>query len=187
MDKIISSVTQLYLLYKDEPEMLKKLNLYVAEKLPNVLEEYSKDKKKEKEINKVSKIYINNFLTNPDKQFFYINKDIDTFAQYDGKDYTTITEDDLWFYILTDIPKKHYILKDVKQNIKNILIEEIKKRSIFSTIPESSTVQNIINFFCPIIIETKEETKFFFSIIGDIILNKFTSFEDEKIFFISQK
>ena len=146
-----------------------------------------KKKKKEKEINKVSKIYINNFLTNPDKQFFYINKDIDTFAQYDGKDYTTITEDDLWFYILTDIPKKHYILKDVKQNIKNILIEEIKKRSIFSTIPESSTVQNIINFFCPIIIKTKEETKYFFSIIGDIILNKFTSFEDEKIFFISQK
>lgn len=48
MDKIISSVTQLYLLYKDEPEMLKKLNLYVAEKLPNVLEEYSKEKKKRK-------------------------------------------------------------------------------------------------------------------------------------------
>ena len=187
MDKVISSVTQLYLKYKDQPEILSKLNFYTNEKLPKLLEEYSEEKKKKQAADKIGKIYINNFLTNPQKQFFYINKDIDTFAQYDGEDYSTITEDDLWFYILTDIPKKHDILKDSKQSIKNTLVEEIKKRSIFSTIPESTTVQNIINFFCPIIIETKEETKYFFSIIGDMILNKFNCSDNEKYFFISQK
>ena len=49
MDKLISSVTQLYLKYKDEPEILQKLYLHVDEKLPNLLEEYSKEKQKKKE------------------------------------------------------------------------------------------------------------------------------------------
>ena len=105
MDKVISSVTQLYLKYKDQPEILSKLNFYTNEKLPKLLEEYSEEKKKKQAADKISKIYINNFLTNPQKQFFYINKDIDTFAQYDGEDYSTITEDDLWFYILTEYQK----------------------------------------------------------------------------------
>ena len=187
MEQSIANIAKLYIKYNSNPEILLKINYYIQNDLPKQLENYHDEQKKNIEIEKYKKIYINNFLTNPDKQFFYINTTIQTFAEYNGEDYSTITEDNLWYYILTDIPKKNYMLTDVKQNIKTELVKKIKKKSIFSTIPESITVQNIINFFCPIIFKTKQETKYFFSIIGDIILNKFISPEMDQYFFVSQK
>ena len=55
MDKVISSVTQLYLKYKDQPEILSKLNFYTNEKLPKLLEEYSEEKRKNKQLIKLVK------------------------------------------------------------------------------------------------------------------------------------
>ena len=43
---------------------------------------------------------------------------------------------------------------------------------MFKSIPESKTIQNVINFLYPTILNSKEEAKYFLSIIGDNILKK---------------
>ena len=63
-------------------------------------------------------------MTNPDRQFFYIQP-TDSFIKYDGENYSFINEDDLWMIILSDITEKE-ILVDWKQKIKNTIIKNIK-------------------------------------------------------------
>ena len=50
--------------------------------------------------------------------------------------------------------------------------QRIKEQSLFNTIPESATVQYVINFFTPTLFDTKEDVKHFMALIGDNILNK---------------
>ena len=113
---------------------------------------------------------INNFLSNEDYQYFYI-KSTDTFIEYNGIDYKIIPEDNLWFTILNDITEKKTLL-ECKQKIKTKIINYIKNKSLFQSIPESHTIQNMINFFTPILFSNKEKVKYFFAIVGDNILNK---------------
>ena len=127
-------------------------------------------KKKRIFLEKESKKYINSFFSNPEYQYFYI-KNTDTFIDYDGYDYKIIPEDNLWFKILNDITEKKTLL-EWKQQIKSKIIDYIKTKKILNSIPESLTIQNMINFFTPILFSNKEKVKYFFAIIGDNILGK---------------
>ena len=111
---------------------------------------------------------------NPDKQYFYIPA-TDLFIKYNGEIYEYLSEDEFWYIVLNDITNRNGEgpkLTEYKQRIKNTIVEHIKKRSIFKTIPESYTVQLVINFFTPMLFNTKEEVKHFLACIGDSILNK---------------
>lgn len=170
MEKSLVKITELYKLYKSSPKLLEKLDFYITKQLPVILENLNEQEKKTLFLEKESKKYINDFLTNGERQYFYI-KNTDIFIIYDNKNYNIINEDDLWMEILTDITSKE-ILLDFKQKIKNTIIEKIKKNELFPTIPESHTVQQIINFFTPILFNSKEDVKYFMSVLGDNILNK---------------
>ena len=170
MEKAITKINEFYTLYKDSDNTLEKLDFYIHKQLPELLKKFNDQEIRRNFLEKESEKYINDFLTNPEKQYFYI-KNTDVFIHYDGKIYTSINEDDLWMEILTDITSKE-ILLDFKQKIKNTLVNKIKEKTIFSTIPESYTVQHIINFFTPIIFDSKEDVKHFLALIGDNILNK---------------
>lgn len=170
MENSLVKITELYKLYKSSPNTIKKLNFYINKQLPGLLEKFHKQEERIIFLEKESKKYINDFLTNPERQYFYI-KNTDIFIVYNGEDYKIINEDDLWMIILSDITSKE-ILLDFKQKIKNTIIEKIKEKNLFPTIPESHTVQHIINFFTPILFDTKEDVKHFMALIGDNILNK---------------
>tara|TARA_Y100000287_G_scaffold144572_1_gene119339 strand:- start:2707 stop:4236 length:1530 start_codon:yes stop_codon:yes gene_type:complete len=170
MESILCKVGELYDLYKSSPGTLKKMDFYINEQLPGLLKKFDDQEKKNLFLEKESNKYINDFLTNPEKQYFYI-KNTDIFIFYDGENYVTINEDDLWMRILTDITSKETLL-GLKQKIKDTIIKKIKEKNIFPTIPESYTVQHIINFFTPVLFDTKEDVKHFMALIGDNILNK---------------
>ena len=149
MEESVSKLTVLYNLYKDSPNTLQKLEFYIHKQLPALLDKFNEQEKRRMFLEKESAIYINEFLTNPDRQFFYIHQ-TDSFIKYDGENYSFINEDDLWMIILSDITEK-VTLVDWKQKIKNTIIKNIKEKSLFNTIPESSTVQFVINFFTIIV------------------------------------
>ncbi len=172
MEESVSKLTVLYNLYKDSPNTLQKLEFYIHKQLPALLDKFNEQEKRRMFLEKESNIYINEFLTNPDQQFFYIQP-TDSFIKYDGENYSFINEDDLWMIILSDITEK-VTLVDWKQKIKNTIIKNIKEKSLFNTIPESSTVQFVINFFTPMLLTSKEDVKYFMTLIGDNILNKNT-------------
>lgn len=170
MESILCKVAELYNLYNSSPETLKKMDVYINKQLPGLLKKIYDQEKKNLFFQKESDKYINDFLTNPERQYFYI-KNTDIFIFYDGENYVRINEDDLWMRILTDITSKN-ILLDFKQKMKDIIIKKIKEKKIFPTIPESYTVQHIINFFTPVLFDTKEDVKHFMALLGDNMLNK---------------
>ena len=80
-------------------------------------------------------------------------------------------EDDVQYTILNAI-SSNKTLMDWKQKLKVTILKKIKERDIFSCIPESETIQNVINKLHPSICDTKEKAKYFLTIIGDILLKK---------------
>lgn len=181
MENLIVKITQLYEKHKSSTKTIEKLSYYVEKQLPALLDKYNAQEKRLIFLEKASKRYINNFLSNEEFQYFYI-KSTDTFIEYDGIDYTLIPEDNLWFKILNDITEKKTLL-ECKQKIKTKIIDYIKKKNLLTSIPESITIQNMINFFTPILFSNKEKVKYFFSIIGDNILNKST----QNNYFVQEK
>ena len=116
MENLIVKITQLYEKHKTSPKTIEKLSYYVDKQLPALLDKYNAQEKRLIFLEKESKRYINNFLSNEDYQYFYI-KSTDTFIEYDGIDYKIIPEDNLWFKILNDITEKKTLL-ECKQKIK---------------------------------------------------------------------
>ena len=170
MEESLVKITSLYEKYRSSPNTISKLQYYLNTQLPSLLDKYNEQEKRRLFLEKESEKYINAFLTNPEQQFFYIPS-TDVFIKYDGENYQFIDEDDLWITILNDITEKN-ILIEWKQKIKTTLIKKIKSQSLFNTIPESVTVQYVINFFKPTLFNTKEDVKHFFAVLGDSILSK---------------
>ena len=181
MENLFVKITQLYDKHKKSPKTREKLTYYIEKQLPAVLDKYNAQEKRRIYLERESKRYINSFLSNAELQYFYI-KSTDTFIEYNGCDYKIIPEDNLWFKILNDITEKKTLL-EWKQQIKSQIIEKIKNKKILVSIPESQTIQNMINFFTPILFSNKEKVKYFFAIVGDNILGK----SSQNNYFVQEK
>lgn len=170
MENTYVKITELYEKYKDSPKTINKLNTYINKHLPQLLEKCNDQEQKSLFLEKESQRYINEFLTDPYLQFFYISP-TDMFIKYTGKNYEIVNEDEVWYTILTDITKKN-VLVEWKQKIKNIIIKQIKNNSLFNTIPESYTVQQVIKYLAPTLLDNKDHAKYFLTLLGDNILGK---------------
>jgi hypothetical protein len=69
-----------------------------------------------------------------------------------------------------------------KQKTRINIMKRIRDNTLLGSIPESETIQMVINALYPVIFETRNETKYFLTILGDNILRKNTS----NIHFINQ-
>ena len=181
MENLLIKITQLHEKHKKSPKTIEKLTYYIEKQLPALLDKYNAQEKRRIYLERESKRYINSFLSNSEFQYFYI-KNTDTFIEYNGCDYKIIPEDNLWFKILNDITEKKTLL-EWKQQIKSQIIEKIKNKKILLSIPESQTIQNMINFFTPILFSNKEKVKYFFAIVGDNILGK----SSQNNYFVQEK
>jgi hypothetical protein len=54
-------------------------------------------------------------------------------------------------------------------------MKRIRETSLLQTVPESATIQSVIDRLCPIIFKTRAETKHFLTILGDNIFRKQSS------------
>jgi len=169
--------------YKDNEYMYQRLYSHVVNYLPNTLEIEMKNH--EERVNR------NNFLTNEQKVFikvflnknkYYYLSNNNFFYYYDGEKYLIIKEDDIIHKILTTISKDRVLIQ-WKYKTKISIINLIKERSLFSCIPETDTIQNVLNAICPSYFTSKNSAKYFLTIIGDNIHKK----SSHLIFYISQQ
>tara|TARA_Y100001970_G_C14242497_1_gene865798 strand:+ start:2418 stop:3935 length:1518 start_codon:yes stop_codon:yes gene_type:complete len=124
----------------------------------------------------------------------YMNKNYDNYTHnstsniyfYYNKDYyTCINEDNMTYNILLDIQTLYPSLTtDQKFSLKKQIIKRIKINPYDEIIPESKTIQTIINYFTPIIFKNKLYSKYFLTFIGDLILKK-NKESNEKCFIIN--
>ena len=167
------SLNNLYEKYKDQPEVLSKMEEYLNKQFPHALELFVTRINRKQNLEKQSQLYIDKFLNNPEQQYFY-NHQTDLFIFYNGENYSIINEDTIWHLLLSDISTKEELIP-WKHKIKNLAIKHIKEKPITQSIPESNTIQYVIQHLTPTLFRSKSEAKYFLTVLGDNILKKSTN------------
>jgi hypothetical protein len=159
---------------KDEKYMQSRLVIHMRDILPNVLtNEYKNHVENEKR-----KVILENELQSFQTYFlathlYYFAPSNSTFYLYDGSDYKQVKEDDIIYKVLSTVTYDNKDLIDWKHKTKVSLIKKIKGRNLLKTlIPETKTIQRILNNLSPAYFRTKNEAKYFLTCIGDNILKK---------------
>jgi hypothetical protein len=169
--------------YNSSEYMLQRIQNHIINYLPNTLD--NEQKNYEKRINR------NTFLTNEQQNFiqvflsknnFYYLPNNNFFYEYDGEKYKIVKEDDVIHKLLSTISKDR-VLMQWKYKTKINVIKLIKERSLFSCVPETDTIQNVLNVLYPTFFSSKNAAKYFLTVIGDNILKK----SQNLIFLVSQK
>ena len=181
--KCFETLTNLLDIYKDNEYMIQRIYNHIVTYLPNTLENELKNHEK--------RVIRNNYLTNEQQifiqvflsknKYFYLSNN-NFFYEYDGERYLIIKEDDVIHKLLSTISKDR-VLMQWKYKTKLNIIKQIKERSLFSSIPETDTIQNILNVLYPSFFYSKNSAKYFLTIIGDNILKK----NSHIIYLVSQK
>lgn len=158
--------------YKDDEYMTNRIYNHIVNYLPNTLDNEMKNH--EKRVNR------NNYLTNEQQifiqvflsknKYFYLPNN-NFFYEYDGEKYLIVKEDDVIHKLLSTISNDRILLQ-WKYKTKINIIKQIKDRSLFNSIPETDTIQNVLNVLYPAIFHSKNTAKYFLTIIGDNILKK---------------
>jgi hypothetical protein len=177
------TITSLIEKYKDNDYMLQRINNHIVTYLPNTLDNELKNY--EKRVNR------NTYLTNEQQLFiqiflsknnFYYLSNNNFFYEYDGEKYLIVKEDDVIHKLLSTISKDR-ILMQWKYKTKMNVIKLIKDRNLFTSIPETDTIQNVLNVLYPAFFSSKNSAKYFLTSIGDNIFKK----NSQVIFLVSQK
>jgi len=181
-ENCIVSLNELFKNYENDNYMLQRIYTHVHNYLPNTLknEKVNHEKRitRTHYLSNEQQIFIQIFLSN-NKYFHLVNNGY--YYEYDSKNYTIVKEDDITHKLLSSISKERVLL-DWKHKTKINVIKLIKDRSLFNSIPETDTIQNVLNFIYPSLFHTKTQAKHFLTIIGDNILKK----NSHLLFFISQ-
>ncbi len=162
----------LWMKYENEAAIRTKMFSHMQNHLPILLENTHRniiDKKtRKKQYTDLCQEFTDDYLE--ENQYFYLQS-CSEFIRYNNTDYSCITEDDLYYEILTALNKRTEY-SEYKQKIKTHVVKQIKEQSITTSIPESSTIQSTLSLLVPSIFPSKSEAKYFLTILGDNIMKK---------------
>ena len=164
------NISDLFEKYKDNPYVLQRLQMHLTN-LPAILE--TENKRYEERVSRINELTLEQdnfykvFLSK--HQYFYMPYN-NLFYEYDGKTYRIVKEDDIHHHLLSTITDEGKLIA-WKHKTKQNILKQIKDRSLFKSVPETYTIQNVLGFLNTIF-ETKTEAKYFLTVIGDCILKK---------------
>ena len=161
---------------KNDKYMRSRLLTHLKDILPNALEnEYKVHKENEKR-----RVILENELYSFQTYFlatnlYYFSPTNSSFYLYDGVNYKPVKEDDIIYKVLSTVTYDNKDLIDWKHKTKVSLIKKIKERTLLKNIiPETTTIQKMLNLLSPTHFRTKNEAKYFLTCVGDNILKKTT-------------
>lgn len=171
----LTNLTKLFEKYKDNEYMVQRINNHIRTILPNTLEtEYENYNERLIRNNTLladQETFIKVFLSK--NQYFYLNS-TNCFYEYVDSKYRIVKEDDIHYKLLSNITENKKIM-DWKHKTKINIIKQIRDRHLFKSVPDTTTIQNVLNMLYPAFFPSKSATKYFLTIIGDNLLKKSTS------------
>jgi len=166
------SIDKYFQIYKDNDYMLQRIYNHIVINLSNTLENESKNYERRVNLNSYlseeQQVFMQVFLS---KHNYYYLPNNGFFYEYNGTNYFIVKEDEIIHKLLSSISKERILLQ-WKHKTKMNVIKQIKDRHLFSSIPETDTIQNVLNVLYPSIFLSKASAKYFLTIIGDNILKK---------------
>jgi|UniRef100_A0A6C0CUY0 hypothetical protein len=171
-EKCIENIHSLFDKYNDNVYMMQRLQYHLLNILPSTLENEDKNHVKRQEranfLSNEQKIFIQVFLSK--NRYYYLTNN-NCFYHYNGKSFSSVREDDIQHQLLSNISKDRTLMQ-WKYKTKINIIKQIKERNLFQCVPEPETIQNVIRNLYPVLFKSKNEAKYFLTIIGDNILKK---------------
>ena len=165
-------IDQIFKKYENDPYMKMRSYNYICFQLPQLLDNIKKDH--EQRIQRIEDLtneqssFVNSFLLT--YQYFYVSA-TENFFFYDGIRYKVYNEDDILHHILSSIRKGKQLMC-WKHKTKFHIMKKIRENSLLKSVPESETIQNVIDTLYPTLFQTRAEAKYFLCILGDNILKK---------------
>ena len=173
----------LYKKYEGNDYMIQRIYSHVVNYLPNTLDnEYQNFEKRQKRntyLTNEQQLFIQLFLSKNKYYYLPINN---CFYEYNDKNYKIVKDDEIIHNLLSNISKERKLMA-WKHKTKFNILKQIKEKNLLSSIPESDTIQNVLNLLFPSIFINKNHAKYFLTIIGDNILKKNTNI----MFIVSSK
>ena len=173
LNKILNNLSTIYNKHKTDDFFIKALSTKIddiEEKILRQKEDYMNRVERKSKLNNEKDIFIKHFLQT--HKYYYIS-DADIFIEYDGNHYTQIVESKIWSEIFNEINKNN-VLIPWKQKVRVELISLIKKNTLFNVqlIPESRTIQRVLQIFQSVLLNNKYYCKYFLTLLGDCLLRK---------------
>jgi len=170
-DTLVTILSTVYSENKDDPQILSKIENYIQQ-LPSMIESLKinreKNTQKNQEKGKDQDSFMQSFLN---RYSYFYTPTTDRFFYYDGLHYKPYAEEDILNNIFIEVSKERH-LHTWKQKTKISTLKKIKDISLFKSIPNSETIQSVIDMFYPVFFSSKTQTKYFLTIMGDNILKK---------------
>lgn len=157
--------------YKGNDYMLSRLYNHIETLLPTTLESEQKiqQQREERKRNLSDKTteFTERFLHT---HHYYYCSHSELFIHYDGKHYNGYSEDDILHKIHLLITSEQSLMV-WKHKITNNIMKQVREKTPLQSIPETETIQFVINSIYPSIFNTRNNAKYFLSIIGECIMN----------------
>jgi hypothetical protein len=170
--QLTDCVSNLYAKYMNHPYMKDATHNYICNRLPSILENIEKTHAERvqrlEELTVEQDFFINYFLSNT--RYFYLPA-TESFFYYDGDKYKQYSEDDVLYNILSSISRDQQLMS-WKHKTKVSVMKRIKENHLYDSIPESTTIQRVLNMLYPAVFHNKNEAKYFLTVLGDNIHRK---------------
>ena len=84
---------------------------------------------------------------------------------------TQLQKDDINTNLLVTI-SNYKDLHEWKFEVTDMIMQNIKNRSLHNTVPESYTIQYVLKLLSPTVFSSRDTAKYFLTVLGDSILKK---------------
>jgi len=168
------TIDRLFHQYASNPYVFPKIHNYICNLLPTILEK--KSALHDESVQRIEALsieqgsFIETFLDT--NKYFYCSA-TEKFFFYDGLHYQIYKEDDILYNIHYAISRDRNLLS-WKQLTKKHIMKRIKENNLLKSIPESETIQSVLDHLYPALFSTKIEAKYFLTVLGDAIFKKNT-------------
>jgi hypothetical protein len=167
-----TTIAELWEKYQDDPYMEAKLHNYVCVQLPTIMENLKRTHEERQQriadLTVEQDEFMERFLNM--HRYFHVST-TEKFVSYNGEKYEITAEDNILHHILTTITSEKQLM-EWKQRTKVYIMKRIKDNSLLKSVPESKTIQRVLDHLYPALFETKQDAKYFLTILGDGLFRK---------------
>jgi hypothetical protein len=180
---IHNKIDEIFDKYEDDAYMNTRAFNYIVGQLPIILNnikiDHDQRTQRMEDLSADQDVFIQSFLMI--NQYYYCQTS-EKFFLYDGLHFKVVNEDDVIHHILRTIRNDKQLMC-WKERTRIYIMKRIRENSLLGCVPESETIQYVLDSLYPAIFSTKSEAKYFLCILGDSIMKKNT----ELIHFLNPK
>lgn len=172
----LDSITKIIDKYQSDSYALQRIVKHCLETMPSTIEsnvqQHADREERISTLKEESQTFIHQFM-NSNIQYLYFSSS-NIFVTYDSIEFKIILEDDIIYKILSMLSTSDK-LAVWKHKIKANILKKIKEKDLADVVPSSTTVQKIISQLYPAVFGSRDEAKYFLTIIGDSLSKKETN------------